>query len=144
MSYDYMFSVGTMVVRKENQPSPEVGVGIMTEITISYDGDPQSFYGGDYRLPLAIELGNRSGEVTASSSRWEADDDMLSNNYVDVILGQGPNSGGLSGVIQGCKVTSYSVTSTQNDFVTSDITLGICDVLHISKGTTAPAWNANV
>jgi len=144
MSYDYMFSVGIMVVRKEDKPSPEVGVGIMSEITISYDGDPQSYYGGDYRLPLAIELGNRSGEITASSSRWEADDDMLTNNYVDVILGQGPNSGGLSGVIQGCKVTSYNVTSTQNDFVTSDITLGICDVKHISKGTTAPSWNSNV
>ena len=143
MSFDYQFSVGTMTLRRENS-APEVQVGIMTEITISYDGDPQSFYGGDYRLPLAVELGNRSGEVSASSSRWTIDDAMLTNNYVDVILGFGPNNGGLTGTVEACKVTSYSVSSTQNDFATSDIMLTICDPGHISKGTTPPTWNDDV
>lgn len=144
MSYDYQFSVGTMVLRKENEASPEQGVGIMTEISISYDGDPQSFYGGDYRLPLAVELGNRSGEISASSSRWTISDAMITNNYIDVILGFGNNSGGLTGSVEACKVTSYSVTSTQNDYVTSDISLTICDPGHISKGATPPTWNSNV
>jgi hypothetical protein len=141
MAYDYSFSVGTMVLAKEND-TPQIGVGIMTEISVSYDGDPQSFYGGDYRLPLAVELGNRSGEITASSSRWTISDAMMTNNYVDVVLGLGPNGGGLTGTIEGCKVTNYSVASTQNGFVTSDITLSICDPGHISKGSTPPTWNA--
>jgi hypothetical protein len=144
MSFDYQFSVGTMTIRKENVAGPEVGVGVMTEINVSYDGDPQSFFGGDYRLPLAIELGNRTGEVTAMSSRWTTNDAMMTNNYVDVILGFGPNGGGLTGSIQACKVTNYSISSTQNDFVTSDITLNIADPGHISKGTVPPTWNSNV
>lgn len=143
MSYDYQFSVGTMVLQEEGG-SAQVGVGIMTEINVSYDGDPQSFYGGDYRLPLAVELGNRSGEITASSSRWTVSDAMLTNNYIDVLLGLGPNGGGLTGTIQGCKVSNYSVASTQNGFVTSDITLTICDPAHINKGVTPPTWNADV
>jgi len=143
-SYDYQFSAGTLALRRENLASPEQGVGIMTEISVSYDGDPQSFYGGDYRLPLAVELGNRSGEISATSTRWQISDTMLTNNYVDAILGYGPNSGGLTGSIQACKVTSYNVSSTQNDFVTSDIMLTICDPGHISKGSTAPTWNTNV
>ena len=142
--YSYQFSVGYMTVRKENVTSPEVGVGIMMEITVSYDGDPQSLYGGDYRLPLAVELGNRSGEVTATSSRWQVSDAMLTNNYVDIVLGFGHSNGGLTGTVEACKITSYSVTSTQNDFVTSDISCTIADTGHISKGATAPAWNSNV
>jgi hypothetical protein len=133
-----------MVVRAENAVSPAVGVGVMTEISVSYDGDPQSLYGGDYRLPLAIELGNRSGEITASSSRWTLSDAMLTNNYVDVVLGFGPNGGGLAGTIEACKLSNYSVASTQNDFVTSDLTFTIADPGHISLGATAPVWNANV
>ena len=144
MSFNYQFSVGTMILRLEDQASPEIQVGIMTDISVSYDGDPQSFYGGDYRLPLAVELGNRSGEITCTSSRWQADDGPLSGNYIDVILGLGNTSGGISGVIQGCKVTSYSVQSTQNGFVTSDLTITIANPNHIEKGSTPPTWNSNV
>lgn len=129
----YQFSVGTMVVGANE-------VGIMTEITVSYDGDPQSFYGGDYRLPMAIELGNRSGEISATSSRFSVDSGPLNNAYLDVTLGTGATGGGLSGTIQACKVTSYNITSTQNDFVTSDITLMIADPSHMSKGA-AYTWS---
>jgi hypothetical protein len=134
----YQFSVGTMSVAEESGGCSQE-IGIMTEVNISYDGDPQSFYAGDYRLPMAIELGNRSGEISASSSRFSTDDAPLTNNYVDVTLGLGVNGGGLSGTIAGCKITNYSVTSTQNDFVTSDITLAIGDPNHISKGS-AYTW----
>lgn len=144
MSYSYQFSVGQMTVRAEDAASPAIGVGVMTEISVSYDGDPQTFYGGDYRFPLAVELGNRSGEITATSSRWQVDDAMLTNNYVDVVLSFGKNNGGLTGTIEGCKLTNYNVASTQNDFVTSDVTFFIADQAHISKGDTAPSWNTNV
>ena len=131
--FDYQFSVGVMKVGG-------IDVGVMTEITVSYDGDPQSLYGGDYRLPIAIELGNRVGEITAMSTRWEIDEGPLLNEYVSIILGFGENGGGLVGTITDTKVTNYSVTSTQNDFVTSDLTLNIADPKHILKGVTPPTW----
>jgi hypothetical protein len=133
MPFTYQFSVGTMSVQVEGGGATNE-IGIMTEISVSYDGDPQSFYAGDYRLPMAIELGNRSGEISASSSRFSTDDAPLTNEYVDVTLGLGVNSGGLAGTILGCKITNYNVSSTQNDFVTSDITLAIGDPNHIDKG----------
>ena len=133
MALTYQFSVGTMNVTNE-AATCSAEIGIMTEITVSYDGDPQSFYAGDYRLPMAIELGNRSGEISASSSRFSTDDAPLTNDYIEVTLGLGVNGGGLSGVIPGSKITNYNVSSTQNDFVTSDITLAIGDPDHIDKG----------
>ena len=117
-------------------------LGILTEIGVSYDGDPQSFYGGDYRLPLAVELGNRSGEITVTSARFETNDDILDNCYVDVVLGTGNEGGGLTGTINNCKIVDYSVTSTQNDFVTSDMRLLITsqNAEESSKGGAWPSW----
>ena len=135
MAFQYQFSVGTMSVGSND-------LGIATDIGVSYDGDPQSFYGGDYRLPLAVELGNRSGEITVTTARFDTADDPLDNRYLDVTLGTGKNSGGLTGTITNCKVTSYNVTSTQNDFVTSDMTLAITsqDAEDATKGGSWPAW----
>lgn len=142
MPFEYQFSVGSMSVVDEATTQTPEGVGVMTEISISYDGDPQSFYGGDYRYPLAIELGNRSGEVTGMSSRWTVDDSILTNGYVNVNLGFGANGGGLTGTVGPLKITSYNVSSTQNDFVTSDITMNIASASHIQKGTVPPTWNS--
>lgn len=135
MSFQYQFSVGKLVVGAND-------LGVVTDITVSYDGDPQSFYGGDYRLPLAVELGNRSGEITTTTARFSTDDDPLDNRYLDVVLSLGQNSGGLTGTIKNCKVTNYAVTSTQNDFVTSDLTLAITsqDAEDAVKGGSFPAW----
>jgi hypothetical protein len=135
MSFNYQFSVGTIAVGSND-------LGIVTDIGVTYDGDPQSFYGGDYRLPLAVELGNRSGEITCTTARFSITDDVLDNNYVDVVLGTGHNSGGLSGTINNCKVTSYNVTSNQNQFVTSDMNLAITsqDAEEATKGGEWPAW----
>jgi len=139
----YQFSVGTMSIAPEGG-SPSVEVGVMTDIAVSYDGDPQSFYAGDYRLPLAIQLGNRTGEITATSSRWMITDNMLTNNYVDVTFGFGNCDGGLTGTIVSAKLTNYNVTSTQNDFVTSDVTLNIADPAHIDKGSVPPSWASGI
>lgn len=135
MSFQYQFSVGTVNVGG-NQ------LGILTEVSVSYDGDPQSFYGGDYRLPLAVELGNRSGQISTSSSRFQTQDDVLDNRYLDVTLAAGKNSGGLTGTISNCKVTNYNVRSSQNDFVTSDMTLAITsqEAEAATKGGTWPSW----
>ena len=141
MAFDYQFSIGVLTITAEGAAaSAGLEVGVMTDIAVSYDGDAQMFFGGDYRLPLAIELGNRTGEITATSSRWSSSDEMLTNNYVDVILGFGPNSHGLKGTIQGAKMTSYNVTSTQDAYVASDITLNISDPSHIARGSLQPSW----
>lgn len=141
--FTYNFSIGTLSLADE-QGAASQEVGIMTDISVSYDGDPQSFYGGDYRLPLAIETGNRTGEITATSSRWDHTDAMITNNYVDVTLGFGKNDGGLKGTIQAAKVASYTVNSTQNDFVSSDVVLNIADPNHLDKGSVPATWNVNI
>ena len=117
-------------------------LGILTEVGVSYDGDPQSFYGGDYRLPLAVELGNRSGEINVSSARFDTTDDILDNRYVDVVLGTGNEGGGLTGTINNCKIADYNISSTQNDFVTSDMRLIITsqNAEESTKGGSWPSW----
>jgi hypothetical protein len=109
---------------------------------VTYDGDPQSFYGGDYRLPLAVELGNRTGQITCAAARFSTSDDCLDNAYVDVTLGTGKNGGGLSGTVNNCKVTNYAVRSTQNGFVMSDLTMAITsqEADDATKGGSWPAW----
>lgn len=135
MAFRYQFSVGTLQVGSND-------LGILTEISVTYDGDPQSFYGGDYRLPLAVELGNRNGQITTTSARFQTQDDILDNRYLDVVLGLGDEGGGLSGTINNCKVTNYNVRSAQNDFVTSDLTLAITsqNAEDAVKGGSWPAW----
>ena len=135
MAFSYQFSTGTIVVGTNN-------LGIVTEINVSYDGDPQSFYGGDYRLPLAVELGNRNGEITCTTARFSTSDDCLDNAYVDVTLGTGNEGGGLTGTINNCKVTNYNVKSTQNGFVMSDMRLAITsqNAEESVKGGDWPAW----
>lgn len=118
IAFNYQFSVGSIKVGDND-------LGIVTDIGVSYDGDPQSFYGGDYRLPLAVELGNRSGEITTTTARFDEKDTVLDNRYLDVVLGVGNEGGGLTGTIKNCKIGNYNVTSTQNGFVTSDLSLVI-------------------
>jgi len=123
MSFNYRFSVGSITVGTNN-------LGVVTDISVSYNGDPQSFYGGDYRLPLAIELGNQSGEITCTTARFKVDGHTagpLNNIYYTITLAAGPNGGGLVASITDCKVTTYNVKSTQNGFVTSDMNMLMCD-----------------
>lgn len=138
MSFQYNYSVGTLSFGTNGA----AGFGILTDIAVSYDGNPQSFYGGDYRLPLAVELGDRSGEITCSGARFAVDDAILDNKYATVTLGHGQNGGGLSGTINNCKVTSYNVKSSQNAFITSDFNLAICsqDAAAATKAGDWPAW----
>lgn len=135
MAFQYQFSVGTISVGSNN-------LGIVTELSVSYDGNPQSFYGGDYRLPLAVELGNRSGEISTTSARFQTEDDVLDNRYLDITLGTGKNGGGLTGTINDCKVTKYDVKSTQDGFVTSNMSLLITsqEAAGASLGGSWPAW----
>lgn len=144
-NHTYQFSVGCLEVVEEGAAAGTGReVGIMTDISVSYDGDPQQFWGSDFRLPLAIELGNRTGEITATSTRWSVTDETLTKNYVDIVLGFGNCGGGLTGTIRAAKMTNYTVNSTQNDFVTSDVTFNIADPNHIQKGTTPPSWASSL
>jgi hypothetical protein len=135
MSFQYQFSVGSISVGDND-------LGIVTEINVTYDGDPQSFYGGDYRLPLAVELGNRNGEITSTTARFDTADTVMDNRYLNVVLGAGKNSGGLTGTINNCKITNYSVKSTQNGYVLSDLRLAITsqDAEDATRGGSWPSW----
>lgn len=116
--------------------------GICTEIAVTYDGNPQSFYGGDYRLPIAVELGNRSGEITCGSARFQSSDDCLDNRYLNVVLAVGSSGGGLTGTINNCKVVKYDVKSTQDGFIVSNIQILITSqaAAASSKGGAWPVW----
>ena len=95
-----------------------------------------------YRLPIAVELGNRKGEITTSTVRFDTADTVLDNRYLDVTLATGNESGGLTGTISHCKVTNYNVASGQADFVLSDWTLAITsqEAEEAVKGGDLPAW----
>lgn len=135
MAFQYQFSCGKIAVGDND-------LGVVTDISVNYDGDPQSFYGGDYRLPLAVELGNRNGEITCTTARFDSADTVLDNRYLDVTLSTGQNSGGLTGTINNCKVTKYNVKSTQNGYVTSDMSLAITsqEAEDATKGGAWPDW----
>lgn len=135
MAFQYQFSVGTMSVGSND-------LGILTELNVSYDGNPQSFYGGDYRLPLAVELGNRTGQITASSARFDTTDACLDNAYVDVTLATGRHGGGLTGSILNCKVSNYDLRSTQDAYVTSNLTLIMTsqEAQDATHGGSWPSW----
>lgn len=134
MAFQHTFSVGTINVGSNN-------LGVATEISVSYDGDIQTFYGGDYRKPLAAELGNRTGEVRARTARFDIAEDPLDNVYATVTLGVGGDSGGLSGSLTACKVSSLEVTSSQNEFVTSNFTMIITST-QASSASKGGAWQA--
>lgn len=131
----YQFSVGSIKVGNND-------LGIVTDIAVNYDGDPQSFYGGDYRLPLAVELGNRKGSISTTTARFDVADTVLDNRYLDVVLGTGNEGGGLTGTIKNCKITTYNVKSTQNGFTTSDMNLEITsqEAEDSTKGGEWGAW----
>lgn len=117
---NYKFSTGTFTL-----PGGQT-VGVATGITISTDGGVVEFRGGDYRLPLAIEPGDESVEITIESSKFDVNTDpstFIDNTLFNLILGVGSNSGGLSGTISNCKIVSYEVVSEQAGFVLSTITI---------------------
>lgn len=112
MSLTYKFSVGTI-----SQSGTNMGVARSIEVTI--DGDPQEFRGGDYRLPLALELGNVSVTIRAETAKFDTYDDyssILDGSLIDITLAAGANSGGLTGTISNCKLVSYAVRSGQEEF----------------------------
>jgi len=119
---EYKFSVGAFALSgSELDP-----VGVATGITVSYDGAPAEFRGGDYRLPLAIELGDESVEITIESSKFDVSTaiaDFLSNNTFTLTLSQGSNNGGLVGTLNNCKLVNYEVVSEQAGFVLAAITI---------------------
>jgi len=126
MAYTFKFSTGKITIGSEE-------IATASGITVSYDGNPAEYYGGDYRYPLAMELGNQSCEITVESAEFALEnfpgDDggseasWLDGELVDLTLEAGANGGGLTGTIKNCKVVSYEVVSTQDDFVKATLVL---------------------
>jgi len=113
----YKFGVGTISI------GSGTAIASCTGISIKTDGGPVEFRGGDYRLPMWIELGAKSVEITVESAKFDIDPTELDNQYVTVTLAVGAEGGGLSGSITNCKVISYDLKSGQDAFVVSTLVL---------------------
>jgi len=126
MAYTFKFSVGKVKLGSDY-------VAPCQGITVSFDGNPAELFGGDYRYPLALELGNQSCEITVECAEFGLENfpgdaggsaaNFLTNTVIDLELEAGVNGGGLAGIIKNCKVTNCEVVSTQDDFVKTTLTL---------------------
>jgi len=113
----YKFGVGTI------QIGSGTAIASCTGITVRTDGGPVEFRGGDHRLPMWIELGAKSVEITVESAKFDVDPAELDNEYVTLTLSAGAEGGGLTGSITNCKLVSYEVRQAQDAFVVSTMTL---------------------
>jgi hypothetical protein len=114
---NYAFSVGKIAI------GSGTAIATCTGITVRTDGGPVEFRGGDYRLPMWIELGAKSVEITIESAKFDVDPSEMDNNYVSLTLSTGNEGGGLSATITNCKVVSYEVRQSQDAFVVSTLVL---------------------
>ncbi|RKY29365.1 MAG: hypothetical protein DRP68_07385 [Candidatus Omnitrophota bacterium] len=111
------FSVGRIQVG-------ETTIAKCTGITVRYEGNPVEFYGGGYKEPLEIELGNMSITITVEFAEWSEGidpDSVLPNTYVDVQLlaSSADANRGIDGLtLSRCKAVSWETASTQDGFVT--------------------------
>jgi len=111
------FSVGRIQVG-------ETTIAKCTGITVRYEGNPVEFYGGGFKEPLEIELGNMSITITVEFAEWSEGidpDSVLPNTYVDVQLlasSDDPNRGIRDLPLKRCKAVSWETASTQDGFVT--------------------------
>jgi hypothetical protein len=106
-------------------------LGFLTNITVSYDGDPQEFRGADYNYPVQIELGNRTVEITAESGRLDGDltDTWLTSGApVNIVFSQSSNNNGLAGTITNVKCVSHEVAQAQKEFVTYSMTFQMQEI----------------
>lgn len=113
----YKFGVGAIAIGTGD------AIATCTGISIRIDGGPVEFRGGDNRLPMWIELGAQSTEITIESAKFDVDPAELDNEYVTLTLTTGTEGGGLAGTITNCKVVSYEVKQSQDAFVVSTLVL---------------------
>ena len=117
MTLGYKFSVGTVTHN-------EVDMGVARSIEVAYDGDPQEFRGGDYRLPLAIELGNVSVTARAETVKFDtyaSFASILDGAATSLVLAAGANSGGITGTLTAMVMVSYTVRSAQEEFSLANV-----------------------
>ena len=111
------FSVGRITVGDDT-------IAKCTGISVRYDGNPVDFYGGGYKDPLEIEIGNRAVTISVDYAEWAGEvdpDTILPNTYVDVVLlaSAGDEDRGISSLtLSRCKAVSWEIASTQDGFVT--------------------------
>ena len=84
VSYTFKFSTGKAKIGSDY-------VAPCQGITVSFDGNPSELFGGDYRYPLAIELGNQSCEITIESAEFglenfPGDDSGVAAEFLDNAL----------------------------------------------------------
>ena len=111
------FSVGRITVG-------ETTIAKCTGITVRIDGNPVDFYGGGYKDPLEIEVGNRAITISVDYAEYVGSldpDTILPNTYVNVELlasSADAERGISSFTLTRCKAVSWEIASTQDGFVT--------------------------
>lgn len=113
------FSVGKISYKDAGDPD-YTEIGVCTDITVSYDGAPVEFRGGDYRYPVDIQLGNQTLTVTGTCGDSDSAEEPLNNKITEIKIEPGQNSGGISTItLSNMKLVSKEVASTQDGFVTT-------------------------
>lgn len=91
-------------------------VGVCTDITVRFDGNPQEFRGGDYRYPLDIVPGDQSLIVTAETADYSAAEPTF--GVAETLeLEAGAHGGGIVVTLTNMVLVTGEVTSSQNGFV---------------------------
>lgn len=107
------FSVGCIMVDSTQ-------IGVARNVTVRYDGNPQEFRGGDHAYPLDITPGDQSLVVTAETADFDATEPDF-NSLHTIELKAGARGGGIVVTLTNMKLVSKEVTSSQNEFVVSNL-----------------------
>ncbi len=95
-------------------------IGVARNVAVRYDGNPQEFRGGDHRYPLDIVPGDQSLTVTAETADFDASEpDFTTLHSIELVAGA--NGGGIVVVLNNMKLVSSEVTSSQNEFVVTNL-----------------------
>lgn len=107
------FSVGCIKI-------DSVQIGVARNLTVRYDGNSQEFRGGDHAYPLDIVPGDQSLVVTAETADFDASEPDFDTAH-EITLSAGPRGGGIGIVLTNMKLVSKEITSSQNEFVVSNL-----------------------
>lgn len=95
-------------------------VGICRSITVSYDGAPVEFRGGDYRYPVEIHAGDQSLTVTAEAADYDKAEPIFGIPEI-LELEEGEHDGGVDLTLENMVLVSAEIASTQDGFVATSL-----------------------
>lgn len=95
-------------------------VGVCRSITVSYDGAPVEYRGGDFRYPVEIHNGDQSLTVTAESADYDAAEPTFGVRET-LELEAGEHGGGIVVTLTNMVLVSAEIAATQDGFVATSL-----------------------